>query len=184
MALPLTTIPVSFTIGNTLDVVLSFGDFPAPTYNAVLYLTSHGKTTITVNAIDYSSEHRFLLSGGSTQSWVAGTYDWMVRVDGLGVLVTAASGKITLLPDPAQLNANSDARSHARKTLDLLQAAIEGRLPNALDSYSVDGRTLNKVKFTELVQMRDRYQGIVNAEEAKAAGQSTLRTHKFAFRRS
>jgi hypothetical protein len=182
MALPLTAVPAQHTSGDTFDVVITLTDQPAPTYAAVIYLTGFGLQPITVNSVAYGVDHRFLLSGGSV-SWPAGVYNWVLRTDGAGVVQTVQTGVITIKANPATITATTDTRTHARRTLDLIQAAIEGRVPDGVDSYSVDGRSITSIPLRELFALRDKYAAIVASEEAKAAGKSGLRVHKTAFRR-
>lgn len=183
MALPLTAVPCSLQIGDTLDLVLSFSGYPAPAYDAVMYFTAFGKEPITVTSTDYGSDFRFINSGGGTANWAPGTYDFAVRVDGPGGTLTLLTGKITLLPNPAAFTSTTDNRSHARRTLDILQALVEGRVVSGIENYSIDGRQVSKTPLKDLIALRDRYQAIVTAEENKALGRSSLRHHKVQFTR-
>lgn len=179
MALPLTSVPAKFVAGDTFSLVLTLSEFQAPAWNTVLYLNAHGLPTITLAGSDYGTQHLFLLSGGTTGSWPPATYSWVVRADNGGTQLIAASGKITVLANPATLTASSDVRSHARKTLDVLQALIEGRVVNGIENYSIDGRQIAKTPLKDLIALRDRYAGMVQMEEANAAGRSGLRSHLF-----
>ena len=173
MALPLSEIPSSFVSGDTFNVVLSLPEYTAPTWSAVLYLTAYGRDTITINSTDYGSEHLLFISGGSTP-WAAGDYSWALKVVGNGIL-TVDTGLIRVLADPVSVTGATDTRTHAQRSLDLINAAIEGRIPSGMESYSIAGRTITKIPLRDLITLRDRYRTEVLAEQATASGRSNVK---------
>ena len=89
--------------------------------------------------------------------------------DFIGVVSKAAEkfivfdGVLEVLTNPASASAY-DPRSHARKVLDLIEAAMEGRIPNGMESYTIGGRSINKIPLKELRELYDRYKQDVERE--------------------
>jgi hypothetical protein len=126
------------------------------------------------------TDQRFTVAAAVTALWAAGTYTWTLKVSGTSTQAVQ-TGLITVLTNPATATATTDDRSHARKALDLIEAAIENRLPNGLESYNIAGRDIRKISLLDLLKLKDRYAAIVASEEAKLLGQSGLRNHLFKF---
>ncbi|SFO63572.1 hypothetical protein SAMN05216567_101887 [Variovorax sp. OK605] len=64
--------------------------------------------------------------------------------------------------------AAGDVRSHARRTLDAIEAVLEGRATSATAEYEINGRRLKYIPLNELHAMRSKYQREVAAEEGKS----------------
>jgi hypothetical protein len=62
----------------------------------------------------------------------------------------------------------SDTRSHARKVLDAIEAAIEGRAGDTVQSYTIGGRQINKMSADELIKWRNYYLAQVQTEDDAA----------------
>jgi hypothetical protein len=58
----------------------------------------------------------------------------------------------------------SDTRSHAQRTLDAIEAVIEGRATDAVQSYTIGGRQINKMGADDLIRWRNYYRTEVAAE--------------------
>ena len=65
----------------------------------------------------------------------------------------------------ADLNSNSDFRSHNRKVLDAINAVIENRASKDQESYTIAGRTLNRTSVGDLLKLKNHYEGLVKKEE-------------------
>jgi hypothetical protein len=76
----------------------------------------------------------------TTSPIVPGTYTWGARVaDGGGNVYEAGRGRLLVLPS---LVAGADPRTHARKVLDAIEAAIEGRASRTDLQYEIGGQRL------------------------------------------
>jgi hypothetical protein len=60
-------------------------------------------------------------------------------------------------------------QSHTRKVVDLLQAHIEGRLPEGIESTTVGNVPISKIPLSEAVSLLDRYKNKLREEDKKAA---------------
>jgi hypothetical protein len=169
----LTSVPVEFRAGDSFAVTLAADDYAAA--SGTLACTLGFSIVATGTAGDYP----FTATLAQTALWTAGYGAWSFVVTDGADRETIATGYLTVLPDP--LTDTTDARSHARVTLALIEQAIEGRLPDALAGYSIAGRSISKIPLSELVQLRNVYKSQVQAEDRAAAGQSAFRQHLFSF---
>ena len=59
---------------------------------------------------------------------------------------------------PAALGADTaDPRSHAKITLEAVEAVIEGRATKDQENYSIAGRSLSRTPVADLLSLRDYY---------------------------
>jgi hypothetical protein len=65
----------------------------------------------------------------------------------------------------ADLNFDTDLRTHARKVLDAINAVIEGRATKDQESYTIAGRTLTRTPLRELLALQKTYEEKVMREE-------------------
>jgi hypothetical protein len=63
---------------------------------------------------------------------------------------------ITIEPNPARATA-TNLKTHAERTLAIIEQAIEGTLPAMMSSYSIGGRAVTKYSPAELMGLRARY---------------------------
>ncbi len=90
-----------------------------------------------------------------TSAWVPGDYYTCVyAVLGLA-RYTVKLAKAKIIPNLAA--GPSDNRSHVKKTLDALEAMIEGKATKDQQSMSIAGRALARYEIPDLLAWRDRY---------------------------
>lgn len=120
-----TTEPTALRAGDTWAWKRSLADFPAPTWSLTYTLiNATGKVTLTAAAA--GSEHLISAAATDTADHAPGRYRWVARVSDGNAVHTVDVGAIDILPDLAAA-ATYDARSHARKMLDAINATLEGR---------------------------------------------------------
>lgn len=127
-------------------------------------VNSAGKITIESSAS--GSNHQISVAPAVTAAWASGSYAWQRRVTNGTEAYTTATGSLDVLPDYSSA-ASLDARTHAKKTLDALEAWIESRDPGVAE-YEIAGRRMKYISITELLKLRDRYRREVRSQ----AGQS------------
>lgn len=104
-----------------------------------------------------------------TELWVAGTYTWQSSVtDGTDVYQVGTS-TIELLPDLVAASSGYDTRSHVKKTLDALEALLEGRATKDQQGYAIGNRSISRMDIGELLKWRDRYRSLYQQELRAAA---------------
>ena len=117
-----------------------------------------GKYSFSFNATAQvaTSDWLFSYSSTTTADVLPGTY----KYDILGVLSSKsyvlATGAVTVLPKAAA-TAASDQRTHAEKSLALIEAALEGRWTSDVQAYQIHGRALTKIPAEELKKLRTQY---------------------------
>lgn len=96
-----------------------------------------------------------------------GEYYWQVRATNGAAAHTVDSGTTRVLPNlfAGTASAASDQRSHARRTLEAIQAVIEGRATTDQQQYTIGDRALTRIPIVELLAFADRYRLAVARED-------------------
>ncbi len=124
-----------------------------------------GSTVVTIEAVAGTDEWVATMTAAQTAVMPAGRWYW-------SAYVTRTSDGARVQFDDGQtiVEANrvvdpSDTRSHARKVLDAIEASIEGRAGDTVQSYTIGGRQINKMSADELIKWRNYYVAQVQAED-------------------
>jgi len=156
--------PLQVRVGDSWKWTRSFPDYPAGDGWALSYVLINASSKISISSSASGDDHSISVAPATTAAYAAGAYDWVARVtDGVDVY-SVGSGRITVLPSLSA--ATADLRSHSRKTLDAIEAVIEGRASQDVLEYSIAGRSLKRIPLTELLVLRDRYRAEVAREDA------------------
>ena len=159
--------PSSVNAGDTWRWTRSLADYPASAGWALSYTLINASAKITVNASASGDDHAVTVAAATTAGYAAGTYDWRARVSRAGEVYTVGEGRLTVRN--AFSAATFDARTHARKTLDAIEAVIEGRASSSTAEYTIAGRSLKHIPVADLLALRDKYRAEVLREDAAAA---------------
>ena len=124
-----------------------------------------GGTPITLTATLSGTEYLIEVAAATTAGYAAGDYSWsaLITRDSDSERDRVAAGTLTIAPDPAISTA--DPRTHARVTLDAIEAVIEKRATKDQESYSIAGRSLSRMNIADLLTFRDQYRSEVKREE-------------------
>lgn len=165
-------IPASVTAGDSVSFSVRLNDYPAPDWQ--LRLTLFNATdVITLESAADDDRHAFSASAAITGAWSAGRYDWTAYVIGPeDARQTLETGSLIIHPDPATMPA-TDGRSHARKMLDAIEAALQGKATESqLDTLRVrHGDRDWQSDVAKLVELREIYRREVQMEDRAAAMQ-------------
>lgn len=165
---PPSQIPAQITAGDTATWKRSHADYPASAGWSLVYYLVSATAQITFTSSADGDDHLVLVPAATTASWAAGGYQFQERAEKTGGLkYTLASGRIQVLPNLAAATSGLDARSHARKVLDVLEAWLENRANWAAD-FQLAGRSVRHIPVPELLTLRDRYRADVRREEQAA----------------
>ncbi len=159
--------PSSVNAGDTWRWTRSLADYPASAGWALSYTLINASAKITVNASASGDDHAVTVAAATTAGYAAGTYDWRARVSKASEIYTVGEGRLTVRN--AFSAATFDARTHARKTLDAIEAVIEGRASSSTAEYTIAGRSLKHIPVADLLALRDKYRAEVLREDAAAA---------------
>ena len=166
-------VPAHLVAGDTLKVSsLALGNsFPSGDGWSVLWIFApiKGGVPVEVAASYASNAWDMIVADDATALWSAGRWNWVIRTVKDGQTITADKGFVDVSASPTA--SNTDQRSHAERTLDLIEATIEGRASKAdLEHQFEDGRRIKYMTHAELLAMRDSYAARVAAEHRKARG--------------
>jgi hypothetical protein len=156
-------------VGDSLDFLTTVASFPASDGWTLKYrlVPRTSGTAIEITAAAEGEDYRAQVGPAITQGWTAGEYSWTSWVEKTGARYTVDDGTVTLVPNPATVLAR-DGRTHARKTLDAIEATIEGRASLDQQEYQIGGRMLKRMPIGDLLKLRSLYQSEVAKEDASA----------------
>lgn len=120
-----------------------------------------------VHTVNASPGAPFLveLSADETAAWSPGLYRWVARVSRGDQRLTVASGLLEVAPN-LETAEPFDPRSHARRMLELIEAALEKRIPKDQQSYEIDGQRLDRIPIERLDALRTKYRREVQRQNA------------------
>lgn len=172
----LTSIPDRFSAGSTVKYVRSFAAYPTSDgWALTLYLA--GKSSLSVAAVVANNQFEFTLTAAQTGSLQPGLYAWTERVSKAGEVYDAASGQLTVEVDLSNAGPG-DAQTWAERTLALVEARIEDRLPKDMESYQIAGRSVVNIPASELFKLRAQLRAEV-ARERNPGGFGQRITFRF-----
>jgi len=144
-------------------------DYPVGSYamSWSARLESNGGTAFTATVTEVDDYYKFTLDNSATGGYTTGDYVWVLKVtqssDSEELIID--TGKITVKDN--YFGTTGDTRSHAKIMLDKIESLIEGRADADVSSYSIAGRSLNKLSVQELTEWRNYYKAEYQKEIAK-----------------
>ncbi len=166
-----TTEPETITAGETLAWTKTVPDYPAPTYVLKYSLQLAGQASlITITATASGAQHAIAVAASVTVLYTPGTYLWTSYAEAGLTRYPVARGNVTILPSPL----SAQASTHATRTLALIEAALEGRIPRGLENTNIDGQSLERIPIADLFKLKQHYQALVLREQRLARGKLGL----------
>jgi len=168
-----TTEPTTITAGDTIAWTKTLSSYPAEAF-ALYYVLQPlaGGAPVTIEATADGTNHNITISAATSADFLPGEYRWVAYVIDTATTTerhTIAAGNLTIAPDPLAFSVTTDLRSHARKTLDAIEAVLEGRASQSQSEYSVsfggNTRMVKNIPIAELLQLRSAYAQEVRREE-------------------
>jgi hypothetical protein len=157
--------------GETIQWSKSLADFPATEYTLKYYLTGPASLTLTAAAYN-TTDHLVTVSAATSAAYIYGIYAWIAYAEkGAGATLEKyriGTGFLTIK--------TAAGKSHAKKMLDAIEAFLEGQTVSDVESYTIGGRSINKMKREELMKWRNTYRAEYQAElanENRINGKST-----------
>ena len=177
--------PLSVRAGDTWRWIRDLPDYPAPAWTLV-YTLFGPAGVVHISATAYGTWHEVYLLPAVSGTYAPGRYDGVAHVtDGVDRL-QVWSGAFQVLPDLRTATA-ADGRSHARKMLDAIEAALEGRATGGdLDIVRTQLGDQHVERDPAALALAHRtYTAMVAAEDQRAAlarGQSRTGVIQATFR--
>src|SRR5260221_6540275 len=132
--------------GDSWDWTTAVDGYPATDgWTLKYYLTPRiTGTQIVLQAATASdgTSYRVTASPATTAAYAAGKYDWRARVEKAGAEITVGQFSSIIHAKVARVT-SSDKRTHARKMLDTIEAALEA-FNLGVKSYAIGSRTMTK----------------------------------------
>jgi hypothetical protein len=135
----------------------------AGTLNYSLQLFGSTDSPITFAAAGGGPNYSVALDDSVTATWKPGRYIWTAWIADATDRHTVRNGEIQVLANPAL----AFGATHATRTLALIEAAIEGRIPRGLETYAIDGQSIAKIPIEGLIRLRSVYADWVRNEYAQ-----------------
>lgn len=156
--------PTSITAGLSLKCEVVTDDFPAPDWELTAIL--RGPASINLTAVTSGTGHVFSETAATTSAWEPGLYAVSVRATSGEDVHEVEAGQLTIAADLVSVEAKHDPRGHAQRTLEAIEAVIEGRATKDQQSYTINGRTLVRTAISDLLMLREKYRAEVAKEKS------------------
>ena len=158
-------------------------DYPSDSFSLKYSARLHG-TGATEIEITAGTDHLVQISSSVSINYTPGTYSWQAYITRLSddERIVVSSGLFEILP--SRDNSTVNPQSEAEKNLQLCLDVYAGRITSDVESYSISGRSLTKLKPEELRKEINYWQGKVNQERNRAAvkaGKASTTTIKARF---
>lgn len=160
---PLTREPTEFTAGDTVKWKVAFADFPANDGWTLKY-TFRGPEIHDVTATADGADHSVTLSAAVSADFTAGDYWWDAYASKAAERYKVRTGQLKVLANLEAVTGVYDGRSIVKRTLDALEAMIEGKASRDQMSYSIEGRSLSRMSVQDVLQWRGVYRGLYRQE--------------------
>ena len=171
--------PEKIVIGDYLlwkrtDLV---SDYPLADYSMeyVARITGGGSNEIKVAAQELNVTYVFEVDSVTSATYIAGFYHWQLEVTktSTGDRVVIETGTFTAVED---LDVNgADPRTHAEIMIGKIESVLQGKADADVASYSINGRSLTKMSFTDLIDARnfDRQEYAKERQKERALAKET-----------
>lgn len=165
------TEPDSFVVGDFVQwkrTDLS-SDYPNDQYTAsyVSRDAKGGSHEFAVSGSASGDDYLFSILGSASSAFSGGRHRWQLEIvrnsDSERVVVDSGHWEIVVDLD----DSNVDPRSHAEIMVDKIQSILEGKADSDVEEYSVQGRSLKKMSYQELLDARKYYKQEVRSEKLK-----------------
>jgi hypothetical protein len=163
--------------GLAFTAEYSLSDYSADDGYAVsIRLVNASAVTDSVSLSGSGTTWTLTIPSATTTGYAAGTYtaQLMATLDGETYLVRE-------MPATVVAAGAADLRTENQIVLDQLNTVIRTKSTQDYASLSIDGRSITRMGWDEILKARDEFQRRVNAEQRVANGGARVRTIKTRF---
>lgn len=162
----MTAEPEAFVAGDSVEWSLSLPDYDPATWSVSVAFVGAARQFVARGYDGGDGTHRLRLDPATTANIPAGLYAWQRYAATTAERCCIAQGTVRVLPNFATQTTGYDARSHARRVLDAIEAVLENRATED-DSYVMIGATqITKLPHADLLALRSQYRREVANETA------------------
>ena len=161
--------PTTLFAGDKVEWTESLSDYLPSAGWTLKYILINSLNRYTLVSTADGESHKVSLLSTDTSAWVAGTYvvqPYCEHTDGTNELLSQYTVEIK----QNLISATTfDFRTHARKTLDAINTAIEGRASQEVLSLQVStpggsSKALQYLTMDEMIKAKNYYQSLVDSE--------------------
>jgi len=153
--------PTEIRAGDLVTWKKTLSDYPADEWTLKYALRGEGAgTAIDITTTASGTDHLVSVAKATTAAWTAGIYKWVAYVDNIVDPLqrhTLESGTIKILPDLVAAASTYDTRSHVKKVLDSVEAAILTLSAKTKNSVLILGNQYTLQNMGDLIKLRDKY---------------------------
>lgn len=156
--------PVEFVGGDTVEWTKVLADYPASSWT-LKYRLIAGDVDSTITATEDGDSYEVEIPPATTAAIVTETVGRLVG------WVTDGTDRHYVYDATVRVRPNietataTNLKTHAVRTLAVIEAALENRLTADMESYSIDGRQVTKIPIKELRRLRGLYAAEVWREQ-------------------
>ena len=174
--------PSTITAGDSLAWSRTLTDYPASAgwtlhYGAACTSPVANALTFDATVAADDTSYQVTIAPEQTAAWLPGRYLWSAFVTRSAPTAerhTLFRGEFQVLPDPA---ATAVALGHAQRSLTLIEAALEGRIPRGLEETTIDGQQISRIRILDLHALRQKYRlEVMELERAASAAAGVKRS--------
>ena len=156
--------PEEIVVGDFLqwkrsDIASDYPTSSGYTAEYVARITGGGSSEIKIPQAAGSTDSYYLFTASSATTAVfePGKYHWQLEITqtSSGNRIVADIGDFEAIPDMD--NNQADPRIHAEIMITKIESLLQGKADADVSNYSIAGRSLTKMSFTELTDARDYY---------------------------
>jgi hypothetical protein len=150
------------TLGEWLEFDLKFDGYDSSTYTLTYTFVGNGKNFAIICTSNDDGSYHFESEVYEDAGVDEYQYQGVAELDGKRFFID--SGRVTTIPNFASLRNGKDNRSHVKKTLDALEAMIEGKANSDQIYYMIEGRALSRIPPSELMDWYLKYKALYAQE--------------------
>jgi hypothetical protein len=142
-------------------------------------LGDQGKQTITTT-LD-GDEISVSLTSAETSAFASGEYHWFLFSTYNAERYKIDDGYIDVKYDPTSL-VSMETSTFASRMLKSIEKRLEGRVLSDHENYSIDGRSLSRIPFDKLEELRTKYAWLAYRDKVRKGQLKKHNRIKFKFR--
>jgi hypothetical protein len=158
--------PTEIIAGETLNWTKSLPDYPAAEGWTLKYYFRGAGAGFDVTATADGDDFSVTVSATTTAAMTAGAYYWQAEISLSSEKHIVDSGQATVKPALAAVASNVvfDGRSRVKKTLDAIDAMLDGKATLDQQEYMIGNRSLKRIPIPDLIALRTHYAQMVSRE--------------------
>lgn len=151
-------------LGTRIEWQTELAEYPAADWSLAWVLDGPGPNLTVAGVESGTATYTFTLDEAGELA--VGFWNWQLiaQEDASERREVIRSGVLEALPSFLNAQGPDDASTHNSRMLEMIDLALEGKIPRDSESYSINGRSVTRIPIETLVRLRDRYEAAVARE--------------------